>query len=255
MAGAPWEVYSFEANPYIQPYVDKFASWLNHEGDKPAVVVPPAGSHAHLQRFSRRFGCGKKTTEAMRECMWNIFKTQIKSLMVNSSLWNKDLLAKRLAEAGLPNSRPHTSRYTFIPAAIGAQNGFLPINAERAKDGIIRGGNAGQTNDATEIQVPVVDVIRWAQAYFHVDDYILAKMDVEGAEHAILNEMMDTGALKLLDVLMMECHGECGKLLARIRHYGGPRLVLEGGKGGYKSIDSHSKVEAAELIDPRLSRP
>ena len=57
MAGQPWEVYGFEASPFIQPCLEKFVAFLNGQGPRPPTIVPPSGSSLHLNEFAERYGC------------------------------------------------------------------------------------------------------------------------------------------------------------------------------------------------------
>ena len=56
----------------------------------------------------------------------------------------------------------------------------------------------------------IVDVTSWLARNFHVDDYVLVKLDVEGAEHEIVERLEARGALGLIDVMAIECHGWSG---------------------------------------------
>ena len=56
----------------------------------------------------------------------------------------------------------------------------------------------------------IVDVTSWLARSFHVDDYVLMKLDVEGAEHEIVQRLEAQGALGLIDVMAIECHGWSG---------------------------------------------
>ncbi|CAJ1336650.1 unnamed protein product, partial [Effrenium voratum] len=67
-----WEVYGFEANPYIQPYVDHFVRYLNGAGPKPVLTLPPAGSNKKLRTYGEMFGC---RGDRVKECMMEKFKT------------------------------------------------------------------------------------------------------------------------------------------------------------------------------------
>lgn len=51
-----------------------------------------------------------------------------------------------------------------------------------------------------------VDVVSWLQRSFHEDDFVLIKMDVEGAERSIIPKLLATNASRLVDVLLWECH-------------------------------------------------
>lgn len=79
--------------------------------------------------------------------------------------------------------------------------------------------------DATTgwFRVRAVDVGAWILTSFAPRDHVVVKMDIEGAEHALLREMMKTGALRRLDVLHVECHTllkgapDCKRLLRDLR--------------------------------------
>ena len=59
MESPRWEIYGFEAMPLMHKYIESFTNWLNGEGAKPAMVLPPAGSSADLLNFARKYGCTK----------------------------------------------------------------------------------------------------------------------------------------------------------------------------------------------------
>eukprot|EP00929_Paragymnodinium_shiwhaense_P101129 TRINITY_DN63971_c0_g1_i4.p1 TRINITY_DN63971_c0_g1~~TRINITY_DN63971_c0_g1_i4.p1 ORF type:complete len:237 (+),score=32.65 TRINITY_DN63971_c0_g1_i4:146-856(+) len=77
-----WEVYSFEPNPYIAPYVNKYTNWLNGKGNKPAILVPPAGSFGHLAQFAQHWNCQRSDVREMGICMYNVFRRRIDALQV-----------------------------------------------------------------------------------------------------------------------------------------------------------------------------
>ena len=66
----------------------------------------------------------------------------------------------------------------------------------------------------------------WIETSFTEQDYVVLKLDIEGAEHSILAEMMARGLMRLVDVLTLECHAPqsepaakgstCAALLARL---------------------------------------
>ena len=45
---------------------------------------------------------------------------------------------------------------------------------------------------------------------FEKEDYVMVKLDVEGAEFEIIERLRAQGALSLVDVLAIECHGWSG---------------------------------------------
>ena len=54
----------------------------------------------------------------------------------------------------------------------------------------------------------VVDVVGWIASHFAPDDYVVLKMDVEGAEHKIVHALAERGVLPLIDVFAIECHNK-----------------------------------------------
>ena len=47
--------------------------------------------------------------------------------------------------------------------------------------------------------IPVVDLSSWIQTYTSKDDYVILKLDVEGAEYDILKKMLVDGTFEWID--------------------------------------------------------
>jgi len=223
--GSPWEVYAFEASPLIQPYLDKFLLWLNGKGCKPPVTVPPSGSTVHLSNLAERFGCPHSASkfDEMRECMWKTFAVQLEKIDKgrDPSLNEIGLIRSRLQQAGHPPATPR-DRYTLIPAAVSNKNGTLNLGTVNAKQMIRGGARTLDEGKAKDTSVPVVDVVTWISLNFKEEDFVFLKVDVEGAEFAILQGLLDIGKFGLIDALYLECHpllkmGSCPELEARLR--------------------------------------
>ncbi|CAE7323764.1 unnamed protein product [Symbiodinium sp. CCMP2456] len=259
-----WEVYAFEANPLIQPYVNKFVSFLNGKGPKPPVLIPPAGSNGHLNDLAKRFHCRKKTTDSTRECMVKLFEPQIHALKVEPELSSLQLIHSRMREAAAPPPTAEESRYTFIPTAVGSEDGELKMTDNTARTVLIRGGfGAGNAKKDTsrEYHIPMVNVVRWMIDSFRESDYIVVKMDVEGAEHGILSGLLDHGKLGLIDILAFECHAAktspaCKKLNRRLDKAAAvskTKILREA--SGYQGWDHFSTPDRYYPLDPRIGRP
>jgi FkbM family methyltransferase len=67
-------------------------------------------------------------------------------------------------------------------------------------------------NYAKDIEVPCCDFSSWlartaaARKKFTVDDHITIKMDIEGAEYAILEKMIEEGTIRMVDEILIEWH-------------------------------------------------
>merc|ERR1712060_596430 len=80
---------------------------------------------------------------------------------------------------------------------------------------MIRGG-AATTHDekGRHAWVHQIDVVDWMVKHFSERDFVMIKMDVEGAEHSILQALLDMRKANLIDLLLWECHGFCVDCLA-----------------------------------------
>lgn len=53
---------------------------------------------------------------------------------------------------------------------------------------------------------PAVDFAAWLSKNFNHDDFLFVKMDIEGAEYEVIDHLMSTHAIDLIDVLAVEWH-------------------------------------------------
>lgn len=256
VSAGPWEVYAFEASPFIQPYLEQFTTWLNGVGPKPAVTVPPSGSTKHLALYAHRYGCPTSPDEQMRQCMWEVFREPLQALKPDPSLGDWELIKSRLAMAAQPLVANSHDRYVSVPAAAGAKTGTLNLGLMTAEQMIRGGANSSERNVGPQMTVPLVDFANWFSANFRQEDYVIVKMDIEGAEFSILNKLLDAGHGCLFDILAWECHdwmgiGNCHALHRRINQLGCVTQMTEG--QGYRPWDSESTPEKYYALDPRAS--
>lgn len=90
-----------------------------------------------------------------------------------------------------------------------------------------RGGSTlvtGHTNNQsaidyqTPVQVEGFDFSRWLGENFGPDDYVIVKMDIEGAEYEVLEKVIADGNLALIDELIVEFHHQMNENISRARH-------------------------------------
>lgn len=59
---------------------------------------------------------------------------------------------------------------------------------------------------AKPIKVPCIDFSKWILDTFKIDDYIIIKMNIEGAEYPVLNKMISDGSINYIDKLIVAFH-------------------------------------------------
>lgn len=66
---------------------------------------------------------------------------------------------------------------------------------------------SGKINYNKSFPTKCVRLSDWIRDNFNKDDYIILKLDIEGAEYSVLNDMIDTGMIHWLNELLGELHG------------------------------------------------
>jgi FkbM family methyltransferase len=56
------------------------------------------------------------------------------------------------------------------------------------------------------IQVNCIDFSNYLKKNFTKDDYVICKMDIEGAEYEVLGKLIDDGTINLIDEIYIEWH-------------------------------------------------
>ena len=251
----PWLTVAFEASPLIQPFLEAYAQFLNgNRSAAPVACLPRSGSTIHLRRYAGALGCAVEDNDAMRQCAWAKLAVHLARLRADPALNSTALVAHRLEAAarvsGVACAPACRSRVIAVPAAVGASEGWMRLWG--APSQLIRGGAkpvapAGASSADFHI-VRQVDVVAWlAVAARRVRQHhgvVFVKMDVEGAEHAILRRMEAAGVHRLLSALAVECHDPgCPATMRRIRGWG-VRIWTEADYGGM------DRASAAETTLP-----
>ena len=238
---APWEVYAFEASPYIQPYVEAFVEHLNSRQSAPCLTVPPAGSTWTLAQYAYHFGCcagsegsgswhnytrhnhchfsccdtvpAAGTSPGFAECMYQLFESPISNLVSSPVLNDSALVTRRMREASrAPSHLGHgETRYTFVPAAAGSATGTLELQGV-SRFQMLHGGGSSKRHPLTtsaedvRMRVQLADIAGFVSQHFAPNDLVVLKLDCEGAEFDIIRKLLREGTLRKIDVLLMECH-------------------------------------------------
>lgn len=112
-------------------------------------------------------------------------------LMNNLNADNRLLLRDRLAY----------SNYTVYDS-----DGFLKLNIGR---GDMQGSSVydGKSNLSSSFsEVECIDLSKFIFNNFSKEDYIVLKIDIEGAEYVVLPHLIRTGAMDYIDELIVEFH-------------------------------------------------
>lgn len=64
----------------------------------------------------------------------------------------------------------------------------------------------GGVEEGRYINIPCFDLSSWIMDTFDSDDYLILKLDIEGAEYEVLNKLIEDGAIKMIKELWGEWH-------------------------------------------------
>jgi len=90
-----------------------------------------------------------------------------------------------------------------------------------------RGGSTLVTGNARKqsaidydspVRVAAIDFSRWLGENFVPEDYVIVKMDIEGAEYDVLEKVIADGNLPLIDELIIEFHQRMNGGISKARH-------------------------------------
>ncbi|XP_033628947.1 uncharacterized protein LOC117291402 [Asterias rubens] len=152
-----------------------------------------------------------------------------------------------------PYFSPYIKHHLYCPVGVASENGNVTAYLEsvwapnkglnNGRDMQWGGGtlfaNQGEIEDtetggkrklSTRSVIPTIDLARWIKETFSVDDYVILKLDVEGAEFSILQRMLELGTFKYIDKLYGEYHNNQPTGWSRET---ANKLVLDVGNAGF----------------------
>jgi len=234
-----WEIYAFEASPFLQRYVNDYTDYKNGIREEPIINVPRSGSSYDLASYGPKYGC-RGSISSVKDCIYSKIGPELKKLKPDPFFDNNTELIN--SRKSLAAKTPIKTRYVHIPAAAGNRDGSFQVWGDE-KSQLIGGVTSVNVGKWRAYTVPVVDVVTWMRTYFSKDDFIVLKMDIEGAEFPILNEMLNNNDIQNINYLIMECHtkgGNCNTLRKRLQRVKG-LVIMEEGKDyklhSYKNFD------------------
>ena len=250
-----WTTVAFEASPLIQPFVDEYAQFLNGERrDEPTVCLPRSGSTAHLRKYSNSLNCNSRSDRAMRACVAAALAPRLAALKPDPALNSSELVNNRTSEA----AKGTPGRFFAVPAAVGARDGWVTLwgsPMQLIRGGAMLSGRAARSSSTHHYTTRQVDLASWIKKSVSVGDFLFLKLDVEGAEHAVLRRMEQLGVHRLVDALALECHDqrhECAATLRRVQSWN-VTVIRE---SQYKGMDSATAGETAiDLLEDSVIFP
>ena len=80
------------------------------------------------------------------------------------------------------------------------------ISKNEVGSSVVRDKKTGGLNKNKPIKVPCINLGKWIMKNFNPDDYIVLRMDIEGAEYRVLPAMIKDGSIKYVNELYYEPH-------------------------------------------------
>lgn len=182
---AEWEIFAFEASPYVQPFLDDEVRWRNGDSStRPIPCVPPLGSSEDLAYLipdvfdEKNITCHRRYFPKATSCVRKVFLAAYNALTPNLTLLSEPLVEARRAEASPAQAsrrrRIGAPRFTLVPAAVGVRNGQLP--ADSISTFMVNPKSRLHETSLKNLTIQVVDVAQWLRANFREVDYVVAKV-------------------------------------------------------------------------------
>ena len=71
---------------------------------------------------------------------------------------------------------------------------------------IVQGKKTANVDYDHPVRVPCIDLGKWIKNTFNKEDYIILKLNIEGAEYEVLRSMVNDGSIEYIDKLYAELH-------------------------------------------------
>lgn len=95
----------------------------------------------------------------------------------------------------------------IVNAAVYIKDGTINFNISPAfTDGSSILKTLNNNHLATTVEVPCFDLSSWIKDSFDSNDYLILKLDIEGAEYDVLEKMVEDGTLSMVSELWGEWH-------------------------------------------------
>jgi FkbM family methyltransferase len=82
------------------------------------------------------------------------------------------------------------------------QNTTIPWKSQGSRSGFVGGGSSDPASGTKK----AIDIADFIKRRFVRDDFVVVKMDIEGAEYNVVPRLLETGAVSLIDEIFVEIH-------------------------------------------------
>ena len=95
-----------------------------------------------------------------------------------------------------------------LEAAISTAYGNMKLYLSEQYDGSTLYPNklSGNINNDNFVEVQAIDFSHWLAKNVALGDHVVCKMDIEGAEFDVLEQLLKTRKMNLIDILLVEWH-------------------------------------------------
>lgn len=108
------------------------------------------------------------------------------------------------------NSFPAFERHKLHSKAVWVEDCvkdfYLDYSVKRAGSTLIETKTSGKLDKQRPLAVECIDLDLWIKNNFDRNDYIILKLDIEGAEYFVLPHMISNGSIEYIDQLFIEWH-------------------------------------------------
>lgn len=101
----------------------------------------------------------------------------------------------------------------FLDRAVWIEDGDIDFFVDRTHEKasgstILKEKESGKLDKERPLKCKSIDFSKWLKSNFKKEDYIILKMDIEGAEYKVLEKMIEDGSIGLIDKAYIEFHYE-----------------------------------------------
>ena len=108
----------------------------------------------------------------------------------------------------IEKSKAMAKDVTLINKAVWTEEGHITFYDKGTESSSITYRDQFINNpQVKQIKIPCIDISSWIQENFNKDDYIILKLDIEGAEYGVFEKLCDDDIVPWFDKIYAEIHG------------------------------------------------